>query len=81
MPTPMRITAPTLTALVSTKIRTERLAMRSIEMPLLRNTQAPSAMPARPPTETNEFTASSESESIDVSPRPRRPNTSSNRTT
>ena len=48
-----RTTAATLTALVSTKISTERFAIRSTEMPLLRSTHAPSAMPARPLTDTD----------------------------
>ena len=78
--TPMTTTAPTLTALVSAKISTERRAMRSAEMPLLRSTHAPSAMPARPLTETTELTASSASDRRDVSRRPSMPKTSPNST-
>ena len=62
---PITTTAPTLTALVSTNSSTERLAIRSVEMPRLLSTQAPSAMPARPLTETTELTASSASERRD----------------
>ena len=38
-------------------------------MPLLRSTQAPSAMPARPLTETTELTASSDSDRREISRR------------
>ena len=79
--TPMTTTAPTLTALVSTKISTERLAIRSTETPLLRSTHAPSAMPARPLTDTTELTASSDSDSREVRRRPSMPKTSPNSTT
>ncbi len=59
---PIRTTAAALTALVSTKMSTVRLAIRSTEKPLLRSTHAPSASPARPLTETTELTASSDSD-------------------
>ena len=59
---PMTITAVTLTALVSTKMTTERLAIRSSDSPSLRSTQAPSAIPASPLTDTTEFIASSDSD-------------------
>ena len=78
---PITATAPTLTALVSTKISTERFAIRSTEKPLLRSTHAPSAMPASPLTETTELTASSDSDSRELRLRPIRPKTSSNSTT
>ena len=78
---PITITAATLTTLVSTKISTERLAMRSTGKPLLRSTHAPSAMPARPLTDTTELTASSASDSRELRLRPSRPKTSPNRTT
>ena len=81
MSRPMTATAPTLTALVRTKISTERLAMRSIGKPLLRSTHAPSAMPARPLTDTTELTASSDSDRREISERPRRANTRPNSTT
>ena len=78
---PIRATTPTLTALVRTKIRTERLAIRSTEKPRVLRTQAPSAMPPRPLSETTELTASSDSERRVERLRPRRPKTSPNRTT
>ncbi len=79
--TPMSTVAPTLTALVSTNISTERLAIRSTDTPLLRNTHAPSAMPARPLTDTTELTASSDSDRRETKRRPSMPNTSPNKTT
>ncbi len=78
---PITTTAPTLTALVSTKINTERLAIRSTEKPLLRSTHAPSARPARPLTDTTELTASSDSDRRELRLRPSRPKTRSNSTT
>ena len=45
---PISAVAPTFTALVSTKISTERFAIRSTEIPLLRSTHAPSAIPPEP---------------------------------
>jgi hypothetical protein len=79
--TPITTTAPTFTALVSTKIRTERLAIRCTETPLLRSTQAPSARPARPLTETTELTASSDSDSRETRRLPSIPKTRPNSTT
>jgi hypothetical protein len=78
---PIAATAHRLTALVSTKISTERRAIRATDTPLLRSTQAPSAMPARPLTETTELTASSASDRRELRLRPMRPNTRSNRIT
>ena len=74
----MIATAPTLTALVSTKISTDRLAIRSTAKPRARSTQAPSAIPARPLTDTTELTASSASDRREVSDRASEPNTRSN---
>ena len=79
--TPISTTAPTFTALVSTKISTERLAIRSTEIPLLRSTHAPSAIPPSPLAETTELTASSASDRRELRLRPSRPNTSPNSTT
>ncbi len=69
-----------MTALVSTKISTERRAIRSTESPLLRSTHAPSAIPARPLAEITELTASSDSDSRDVSLALSIPKTSPNST-
>ena len=60
--TPITTTAVTLTALVSTNSSTERLAIRSTEIPLLRSTQAPNAIPPNPLADTTELTASSASD-------------------
>ena len=79
--TPIAITAPTLTALVSTNSSTDRFAMRSTEMPLLRSTHAPSARPARPLTETTELTASSDSDRRETRRLPSIPKTSPKNTT
>jgi hypothetical protein len=79
--TPITITAPTFTALVSTKIRTDRFAIRSTDTPLPRSTQAPSAKPARPLTETTELTASSESDRRETRRLPSIPNTNPKSTT
>ena len=69
----MIATAATLTALVSTKISTERLAIRSTAKPRVRSTQAPSAMPGEAADRTTELTASSASDRREVSDRAERP--------
>ena len=61
--TPIRITAAMFTALVTTKMSTERRAIDLAGKPWLCSTHTPSARPPRPLAEMTELTASSDSES------------------